>query len=407
MKTAWILAAAALVGPASSLAFLGACAATDDDGTPGDPPGSNTVPAADGGVEASLEDAGASDDPCTPDALCPTGPFAADTPGGAFDGRTRINVIRGRSANDVWAAGARGAIAHFDGTTWRRSDVGSKASMNAFWLRDSGEVGLSSLFAIYSRGVVQSPSADAGPPSADGWLYDGAAEVPAELQTTSRLTSVWSFPGSEWAFCSSLEPGLGDTVLGDANANGIWRLRYVPSAKAFEVVHAFAPGTCSVLGCRQMTSIHGISADDFWAVGYTGAAIHVTNALSDSPTVVAFDSETWAGFGGVWVASADDVWAVGGAGTIRHYTGKPYTLDVVAGVPATEDLNAVWGTSPSDIWAVGDAATVLHYDGTAWSRVKVVGFGARRPDLFAVWASAPGHVWIGGDGVILSLGGKP
>ncbi len=404
MKTAWILAISALVGSAS-MAFLGACATTDENGAPGEPGGPSTLPGtSDGGNEASLDDGDVvEDEPCTPDALCPSGPFAPSTPGGALDARTRINVIRGRSANDVWAAGARGAVAHFDGTSWRRSDVGSKNSVNALWLRDSGEVGLSSFFAIYSRGVVQNPSADAGAPSADGWLDNGAAATPPELAFTSRLSSVWSFPGSEWAYCSSLEPG-GD--LGDPNANGVWRIRYVAATQSFEVDSPFTLGTCAVLGCRQMTSIHGLSADDFWAVGYTGAAVHVTNALSDA-TVVSFDSQTWAGLGGVWAASANDVWAVGGAGTIRHYTGRPYTLDVVDGVPATEDLNAVWGTSPNDIWAVGKAATVLHYDGAAWSRVKVVGLGGRRPDLYAVWASAPGHVWIGGDGVILSLGDKP
>ncbi len=403
MRTALMLAVSALVGAASSMASLVACATTDDGSSPGDPPGSTPLPDADAGLEASLDDADASEEPCTPDALCPSGPFAPSTPGGALDARTRINVIRGRSANDVWAAGARGAVAHFDGTMWKRLDIGSKDSLNALWLRDSGEVGLSSFFAIHSRGVIQSPNADAGTLSPDGWFDTGAATAPPELSTYSRLTSVWSVPGSDWAFCSSLEPAFGI----DDSANGVWRLRYDPATQAFDVVSPFPPGTCATLGCRQLTSIHGLTADDFWAVGYTGAAIHVTDALSDSPTIVPFDTQTWAGFGGVWVASANDVWAVGGAGTIRHYTGQPYTFDVVVDVPTAENLNAVWGTSPNDIWAVGNGATVLHYDGTSWSPVKVVGLDSRRPDLYAVWASAPGHVWIGGDGVILSLGGKP
>lgn len=407
MKTPWIVAASVLVGAASSMAALGACATTDENGAPGEPSAPSTVPDAGGGVEASLDDAGVVDEPCTPDALCPSGPFAPGTPGGALDPRTRINVIRGRSAKDVWVAGARGAVAHFDGTAWRRSDIGSKDSLNAFWLRDSGEVGLSSFFAIYSRGVVQSPAADAGPPSPDGWIDNGAATTPPELLSDSRLTSVWSTPGAEWAYCTSLETALDPTVISDPNVNGLWRLRYDATTKTFEVASPFPPGTCAAFGCRQMTSIHGVSADDFWAVGYTGAAVHVTNAQSDAPAIVPFDSQTWAGLGGVWVASPNDVWAVGGAGTIRHFTGQPYTLDVVKGVPATEDLHAVWGTSPNDIWAVGNSATVLHYDGTAWSRVKVVGVGPHRPDLYAVWASAPGQVWIGGDGVLLSLGGKP
>jgi hypothetical protein len=142
-------------------------------------------------------------------------------------------------------------------------------------------------------------------------------------------------------------------------------------------------------------------------VGVRGAAFHVTGAQSETPTITAFDSQTWAALEGVWAASATDVWAVGGAGTIRHYTGDAVSLDVVDDVPTTEDLHGVWGSSSSDVWAVGDAATVLHYDGATWSRVEIRGLGERKPSLFTVWSPAPGHVWVGGEGVILSLGGKP
>ncbi len=407
MKTTWLVGAALLAGTASSLAFLGACATTNDGTAPPFDP--NTMP--DGSAESQTDDADtadtATDLPCTPDALCPSGMFDADTVGGALDLRTRINVIRGRSANDVWAVGARGAVGHFDGTRWERLDLGSRDSIGALWLRDSGEVGFAS-WALYSRGAADEAPVDAGAPSADGFFARGAVARPPELNDSFQLTSAWSFAGSASAFCTSMAPAdsYPEGVASQAT-NGIWRLRYVPEEQRFEVGRLLPPGTCATFGCRRMTSIHGISADDVWAVGYRGAAIHITSASSDSPTIVRFDTQTWAGFGGVWAAAENDVWAVGGGGTIRHYTGQSDTFDVVDGVPTSEALNAVWGTSPNDIWAVGNAATVLHYDGAAWSRVDVAALGGRRPDLYTVWASAPGHVWIGGDGVVLSLGGKP
>ena len=60
----------------------------------------------------------------------------------------------------------------------------------------------------------------------------------------------------------------------------------------------------------------------------------------------------------------------------------------------------------TDVWAVGDEGVVLRYDGKSWSRVKVAGLGAERPNLTAVWVAAGGHVWVGGEGVVLSLRGK-
>ncbi len=405
MKTAWLLGFALLAGGTASLAFLGACATNDDGIGPGELPDPNTLP--DGSPEASNDDAAdaATDLPCTPHTLCPAGLFGADTVGGALDLRTRINAIRGRSANDVWAVGARGAVGHFDGTTWKRLELGSQDSIGALWLRDSGEVGFAS-WALYSRGGAPEPPADAGPPSADGWLARGPVTRPPELNDGFQLTSAWSSAGSEWGFCTSVAPPDIPGVS-DLTTNGIWRLRYGPEEQRFEVVRLLPPGTCATFGCRRLTSVHGISNDDVWAVGYRGSAVHITSASSDSPKVAPFDTQTWAGFSGVWAASGNDVWAVGGGGTIRHYTGHPDTFDVVDAVPTTEALNAVWGTGPNDIWAVGNAATVLHYDGAAWSRVDVAALGGRRPDLYTVWASAPGHVWIGGDGVVLSLGGRP
>jgi len=156
-----------------------------------------------------------------------------------------------------------------------------------------------------------------------------------------------------------------------------------------------------------MTGIYGVSADDLWAVGHSGTAVRVFAAESDAPKVTVFNSQTWNALYAVWVTSESEAWAVGAAGTIRHYRGDPLLWDVVRDVPTTENLNAVWGTSSNDVWAVGDDAVVLHYDGTAWTRVKIAGLGARRPNLRTVWMAAPSHVWVAGDGVVLSLGGQP
>ncbi|MBN9161999.1 MAG: hypothetical protein J0I07_13630 [Myxococcales bacterium] len=164
---------------------------------------------------------------------------------------------------------------------------------------------------------------------------------------------------------------------------------------------------CARISCGDMMSIHGSSANDLWAVGNGGAAVRITEAESNAPTILAFNTQTLSTLHGVWAASESEAWAVGAQGLVRHYSGHPVLWDIVSDVPTNEDLFAVWGSSPSDVWVVGDAATVLHYDGVTWSRVKIASLGARRPKLTAVWVPSPGHVWIGGQGVLLSLGGKP
>lgn len=400
MNTRWLLAAG-LMAAASSTVFLVACA---EDGTtdPGLAPGDDSIPTPAPAVDASSAgdaDGEVDTDPCLPGALCPNSLFDPDGLD-VLDSRTRMNAIRARSATDVWAAGAAGAIAHFDGTAWKPSVTGATETMNGLWLLGSSEVAFATLANVYVRGG--DAGADAGAASADGWRRAPAPTGPSPFAASSkRLTSAWAAPGAEWLWCTTLE-----VVSASATANGLWRMRVSPSTGNLEVQSGLPAKACAKLGCLQMTSVHGVSADDLWAVGFGGATFHITGAQSATPVVEAFDSQTWAELNGVWAAAEKDVWAVGGGGVIRRYTGKAYSLDVVEDVPTTATLNAVGGSSANDVWAVGDDAVVLHYDGTSWSRVNVGGLGGRRPNLYSVWSPGPGKVWIGGDGVLLSLGGK-
>ncbi len=409
MKTLFALGA---LGALASAAALLACAASDDALV--SPDEGAVVPGLDATADANgdARDGDAGSEECLADALCPVGPFQPGAPGGALDLRTRINRIRGRGPHDVWAVGALGASAHFDGTRWSTSDTGATETFTGLWFRDAGTVAFASLSSAYARGADLEPG-DGGVPSADGWLRT-EPQFPSEfLGGTQIVTSTWGTPGAEWMWGTILGDqytevrSLGSGVFVPNPFYGLFRARVAPGTRTIEVAAVVPPKACRILGCVVMTSIHGSSPDDLWAVGLKGAAFRVTHAQSDSPELVPFNTQTWAMLEGVWVASATDAWAVGAAGTIRHYTGGSFTWDVVDDVPATENLHAVWGTSSSDVWVVGDDATILHYDGKTWSRVPVMGLGARRPDLFAVWTSAPGRVWVGGDGVILALGGKP
>lgn len=399
MKRRSILFAAGIASAVGALStVLGACA-SNEEALPIDEQTPDATLTIDGGPDADASEVGPGPcndcehfpPACTPDVLCPTG---------TLDSRVRIHVIRGRSPSDVWAAGARGTILHSDGKTWTSSDPGTGETMRGLWLRDDSEVSFVSLGSIYTRGIA---TPDAGAPSTGGWIGHGAPPGPPAYQGSLQLESAWTAAGAEWLWCATLNPLA---IFDPAGGSGLWRL-HVSSANELEVADAIPLGTCATLPCNAMNSVHGSSADDLWAVGFKGAALHVTGAQGANPAITGFNSQTTATLYGVWAASANDVWAVGGAGVVRHFTGHPHLWDVVPDIPTIETLHAIWGSSGTDIWAVGDAGVVLHYDGKAWSRVKIGGLGGRRPDLYAVWTSEPGRVWIGGEGVLLTIGGAP
>lgn len=382
---------------------VAACAEAEALVAPG-PPESTSVPAADAGaLDASPEDddAGPCADceyfpsACSPDTLCPNGPFGSSPSNGGLSPTARINVIRGRSVSDVWAAGSSGSLAHFDGTSWKPVELGTLETLNALWLPDSGEIALAQMTRVYTH--------DAGATPPDGRWPRTEVPLPWDYpnEADAKLTSAWSAPGSPWLWCTMTSPSTPWT-----SKTGLWRMRRLPSNE-LEIQSGVSAETCSSARCTVMKSIHGASANELWAVGDLGSAVQIHDADGDTPSVKPFNTQTRNVLNGVWVASPSDAWAVGATGTIRHYTGDPLLWDVVSDPGTTEDLRAVWGSSSTDIWAVGDGGLVLHYDGKGWTRIKLAGLGKRRPNLTTVWVPAPGHVWVGGDGVILSLGGKP
>lgn len=405
-----------------AIALLAACATAESAfGTK--PDAVEDLIAPDSGADGALADVDECNDDCayfppecSADALCPNGPFAPNTAGGPIDARTRINVIRGRSVNDVWAVGALGAVAHFDGTSWRRSDLGRQHTLHALWLRDTAEIALATFDIMYTRGLdVPDGGAEAPSTSSDGWTAHGRPPAPADFVSSDmQLVSAWAAPDPEWLWCAASARQAGE-------AGGLWRLRVSPSTGTLEIGSVVPPdqcwdpfirewvacGTmCKYISCSQITSIHGASSDDLWAVGLQGSVVRITHASSDVPTVTPYYIDTWSSLFGVWASSDTDVWAVGANGVVRHYDGDGVLWKAVE-VPTSSTLNAVWGSSASDVWAVGDDAVVLHYDGASWSRVKIAGLSGRRPKLTSVWVPASGHVWVGGEGVILSLGANP
>lgn len=395
----WIAVAA--FASAAPAALLGACATNEDtELTP--PSDTNEVPHQDAAAEAAEDgqvkpcaDCDHFPTVCSDDVLCAVAPFDPLNPASLIDSRAAILDVRGRGPNDVWLAGAVGVAAHFDGATWRTSDLGVSETQTALVLLDSSELAFRTWNSYLSRGA-SAGVADAGP-SRDGWSVQPLPAAPPNWNLSgAMLTAVWAAGEDElWV------GGDGGRV-----ACGLWRLRRT-AFSTFTLSESMPTSTCLTGGFTEIHGLHGASPDALWAVGGRGAAVRIEGAAGANPTLRAYNSLTVNALRGVWAASDSEAWAVGAAGTIRHYNGDPVFWEVIDDVPTNETLNGVWGTSASDIWAVGNAGVVLHYDGARWIRMKVAGLAELRPDLYSVWSPAPGHVWIGGRGVLLSLGGKP
>jgi hypothetical protein len=175
---------------------------------------------------------------------------------------------------------------------------------------------------------------------------------------------------------------------------------------------------------ERLDAVHGVAADDVWAVGALATAV---NQLPKVPWALHWNGKAWSevpvptgpnpggtgrgGLRGVAALSAGNVWAVGKSpgvtALVEHYDGTSWTVATTPAVRA--GLNALAVVDDRNIWAVGDGlvnpdgsktALIMHYDGTSWStvpnQVSVPGTFVSHNGLKSIVALAADDIWAVG-----------
>jgi photosystem II stability/assembly factor-like uncharacterized protein len=158
-------------------------------------------------------------------------------------------------------------------------------------------------------------------------------------------------------------------------------------------------------GMSEVTSLHGTSATDVWAVlGQNYLSVHH------------FDGSTWTDrtqpfmdqpIFDIWAATNGHVYAVGGEGAIYHFDGTAWTDESVEG--ETNDFLGVWVDGVRG-WAVavGENGIIYASEGSQWAKMPLGHLAAEVKTLRDVWGSNLGGEWevfsVGDEGRILRLG---
>lgn len=133
--------------------------------------------------------------------------------------------------------------------------------------------------------------------------------------------------------------------------------------------------------------VHGTSANDVWAVGLQGSALHWEGSYWRQTTTATLQTLT-----SVSAIASDDVWAAGTGGIALHWDGAAWTEH------ATGALGTLWGTyaaATDDVWVVGEEG-VFHYDGTSWTQpLSNVAF-------YGIWGDGPASIWAVGQGGVIA-----
>lgn len=321
----------------------------------------------------------------------------------------QLSAIAGLTSDDIWVAGTRGFLAHWDGTSWSAQRMSTSAGrapdMLGLWAGD-GEV--------WAVGTVDSESQLSDGPGVAFRLRDHWERV---LEQRGLVESVWG-----WHRNDVIVGGSGPQFEGWAP-----RLQRFEGAAWTEMP---APWTA------RISRIGGPSADDLWVFGWHSTTWHYqdgtwqqllsqawydpqpfrTDDMATTATAMwGFSGSALARFAGtgaepLWEACCyvndiggrgpNDVWLVGERGLVMHWDGAKYTLERGIESALTDTyvypgfhLRAVWAAPDGIVWAVGSGGAVWRRDANAkWSRL---GSPSSSPNLTGVWGVSD-EVWITG-----------
>lgn len=283
--------------------------------------------------------------------------------------------VHGSGPNDVWAVGAEGTAAHWDGCTWRVNSLGAGKLVSKIYV---------------------SPAAKASDSYSQGTAY--AIIVPNNIKR-------WD--GAQWIDLFTAMDGALGWIHGNSN-NNIWAAGERSGGGCqlyrFDGESWLAANYCQPISTIFLRGVYSLSDKLAFAVGTENSkeAAAIWNGsqwksiLINPPNTAGSLYTAW-GIGG-------DLWAGGELNTLRRNTGTGGSLIVDASVQGLlgmassgRGIFSVSGTGPQDIWLVAvDAGVgrVLHFDGGMWSFPA----GLDASLIRAVWAQSPSDVWFVGMG---------
>jgi hypothetical protein len=295
--------------------------------------------------------------------------------------------VHALSPSDVWVGGA-GQLIHFDGTSWvpLANPTGTGNQFNGLWgfapnnVWAVGGSGAVSELARWNGLLWQSVTIPVGTPALSAiW---GAADN--DIWAVGG--SVLHYDGAAWTTVAV--PLNGATLLGvwGTAANDVWAVGTGGAVFHFDGA-----------AWTQVAPTSRVNVTDTWAASATEAFAVGAESIHSTSTGVTREakpaSAATATLTSVHGTTATDVWAVGTAGTVLHRDATGWSV-VPSGVTVT--LSDVFAITPSDVWVVGQpsstSSTVLHWDGMAFSPVAMVSMAR----LNTVWAANAADVWIGG-----------
>ncbi len=215
--------------------------------------------------------------------------------------------IHGTSANDIWAVGTGGAIAHFDGSSWAMRNSFTGVTLSSVWAASP-----TTAWAVGAGGTTLR-------------LQAGVWNLIAQpTGAGTSFTRVWGSSANDvWAV------GSGNKLI--RSSGSTWFESTIPANQA-------------------VADVFGVSGNRVWLATRTGTAVFY-NGLQYT-TLTGWPQ----GIFQLWGTSETDLYAAAQSGTgLFHFDGITWSP---VDIPSATDFLSVHG-SGAQIWAVGSRGSVI------------------------------------------------
>lgn len=318
--------------------------------------------------------------------------------GGAPEVHLRAVVFR--TKDDIFVAGDKATVAHWDGTAWSTRFTSNLINLRAMYLR-AGSTGDDGVYAVGSGGQLVAKVGDA-------WR---ATQIAAN---TVILTDILGLPNG-----TLIAVGNEHTITAKGPNDPTWKGQTTADERKRDVA-GLALGADGVVRAFGSAGLVLAQSGVVWNLA-TGASVAaglkdfaVADASPTGPLVMAlgkdgggvrFDGTTWASLATSPEATITDfaagasgaIWATGSRGFLARHDASGWSS---VPVPTTNDLHSVDVTAGGIAWVVGAKGTVLR---VAPGEKPVLVTTPIPLDLYGVVAVGEGAVACGRGGTLLAV----
>ncbi len=252
-----------------------------------------------------------------------------------------IRAVWGSSASDVWWAGDKGRVLHFNGSILVPRRSGTDKNLHGVWGRAKDDVWFG------GEGVIL--------------FYNGSKFFD---RTPKGLIKP--------VFRAVHAPSDGSTLL-IAGKDGV-------------IYRVLDDNTLHKENTNSGVDVHGLfaaSAGTIWGVGGSGQALKLSGG-SWSETTMPKASGTITAISGAKLEGKTRMFAVGQLGYVAATEDGKWKSSL-SNDPKSRDLRGVWAVGGKEAWAIGKNGALIHLTGDKWNVQDIDGTYMKTASFNAVW----------------------